>query len=216
MPHITDRADIDVVDHRNDGQRDNTDQRRWQYAADDRHQWKQVNDTQPGSGHRINVPGDISQFWQLRHKDQDSQRVHKPGHYGTGHKAHQATEFQIASADLQQPGQQRSCKQILQAVLLYKSHHQQRHSACRGGDHTGAAADEGNHHRNTERGIQTHFRVHTGDNGKSDGFGNQRQRHHNAGKQIAAYIGKPVGLKLVHHIVGIQSERANSGRKNRL
>jgi len=145
------------------------------------------------------VPGDVRQFRQLGHEDQDGQRVDETGNHRTRDKAHQRTQAQVAGADLQQAAEQRRRQQVLQAVLAHQRHHQQCHGAGGGRDHTRAAADEGDHHGDTEGGVEADPRIDPGDDGEGDGFGNQRQRDDEAGQHIATDVGEPVLFDRLQH-----------------
>jgi hypothetical protein len=45
--------------------------------------------------------------------------------------------------------------------------------------------------------VKTNARIDAGDDGKPDGFGNERERDDNPGQDVAAWVGKPLALKSV-------------------
>ena len=133
----------------------------------------------------------MDQLGQLRHEDQNGQRVDEAGDHRARYETHQAAELQSTGHDLQQTSQQRGREQVLQPVLLDQAHHHQRHRAGRRRDHTGTTAGEGDDHGDRERGIETDLGVDTGDDRKRDRLGNQGQGNDESGEHIAAQIGQP-------------------------
>ncbi len=191
LAHITDSANIQPEIDRYSGQQQNAHQWRGNNLADARQQGEQIDDTQAGGSHGVNVPGYASQLGQLGHKNQDRQRVDKPGHHRARNEAHQRAEPQITGADLQHTAQHGSGQQVLQAVLANQGNHQQCHRpGCRR-NHARTTAGKCDHHRNTKRGIQANLGIHSGDDGEGDGLRDQRQGNDQAGQQVAAHVGEP-------------------------
>src|SRR5690606_28557817 len=96
-------------------------------------------------------------------------------------------------------------------MLAHQGHHQQRHGAGGGRDHSRAAADEGDHHGDAKRSIETDARVDPGDDREGDGLGNQRQGDDEPGEYVAAHVGEPVLLDRVEHGEPEKRERVTQG-----
>ena len=141
----------------------------------------------------------MGQLGQLGKKDQDRQGVDESRHHGAGYEAHQRAQAQIAGGDLQHPGQQGGGQQVLQAVFLDQGHHQQRHGARGRRDHPRPTADEGDHHGDAEGGVEPHLGIEPGDDGKGDGFRDERQGDHQAGQHVVLHIGEPMRLEGMQH-----------------
>ncbi len=140
------------------------------------------------------MPGNIRQFGQLRHKNKDGQGVYKTGYHRARDEPHQAAELKVASGNLKNTGQQRRSKEILETMLFNQCHHQQGHGASGCRNHAGTATHEGNDHRNTKRGVKTHFGIDTGNDREGNGLRDQCQRHDDTGEHIATNVRKPVGF----------------------
>ena len=123
---------------------------------------------------------------------QTGQRIDETGDHRARDKAHQYGKLRATGDDLQRAGQKRRREQVLQAVILDQRHHDQRHRPGRRRDHAGTTAGKSRHGGNTERCIESDLGVYAGDDGKSDRFGDERQRDDEAGQQIVLNIGKPV------------------------
>src|SRR5690606_22627241 len=96
-------------------------------------------------------------------------------------------------------------------MLAHQGHHQQRHGAGGGRDHSRAAADEGDHHGDAKRSIETDARVDPGDDREGDGLGNQRQGDDEPGEYVAAHVGEPVLFDRVEHGEPEKRERVTQG-----
>ncbi|QTK78964.1 hypothetical protein AT6N2_C1179 [Agrobacterium tumefaciens] len=197
---IADRADIHAGEDGDTGENDDGDQRRRHDFGDQR---EEIDDRKTGSDHDIGFDRDADQFRQLRHEDQDRQRIDEAGHDRTRDEAHHPAEFYKARQNLQHAHEDGGGEEILQPVFLDERNHQDgRGGGCRR-DHARSAAGEGGNAGDRKGGEQPHLRIDPGDDGKADGFGNEGECHDDAGKEIAANIGKPltsVSLKSVHLI----------------
>jgi hypothetical protein len=132
------------------------------------------------------------QFRQLRHEDQDRQRVDEAGHHRFRDIAHDEAQPQKPRADLDQPGQHRGRQQVLQPVIAHQRDHQHRRRGRGGRDHAGPPADEGDEHGDGEAGVEPDLGVDAGDDGKGDRLGDQRKRHDKAGQQVGADVAEPL------------------------
>ncbi len=151
---------------------------------------------QASSGHGIHMPGHADglrvQLGQLRHENQNGQRVHETRHHRARHEAHQHAQLHPARDHLQHTGEHRGSQQVVQPMGFHQRDHDQRHRARGRRNHARATAHEGNDGGDGKRGVQTHLGIDPGNDGKSDRFGDQRQRHHQTGQHIAANVGQPV------------------------
>jgi hypothetical protein len=124
----------------------------------------------------------------LRHEDEDRQRVDEARHHRARNEAHQHPQSECPCRNLQHPRQQGRGQQVLQAVILYQRHHHERHGAGGGRNHSRTPAREGNHDGDAEGRIEPDFRVDAGDDGKGNGFRDQREGDDQAREHIAADI----------------------------
>lgn len=74
-------------------------------------------------------------------------------------------------------------------MILDQGHHQQCHGPGCGRDHSGSATDKGDHHGDTERGVQADLGVNPGNDRESDGFRDEGQCDHNTGEDVATDVG---------------------------
>src|SRR5690606_28175944 len=130
-------------------------------------------DGEAGGDHDIGLPGDADQFGQLRHENQDGERVDEAGQHRAGDEFHDGADAQIAGADLQDAGQNGGGEQILQAMLAHQAAHQDSGGGGGGRDHRRPAPGDGNHHGDNDGGIEADFGIDPGNDGKADGLGNQ-------------------------------------------
>ncbi|MNL37430.1 hypothetical protein D3C87_1595750 [compost metagenome] len=121
LAHVADRAHIEAKIYAERSQDDDADQWRRDGA---RHQWKKVDDPQRRRDQDIGHRRHAGQFRQLRHEDQDRQRIDETGHDRFRDEAHHHSEFEKASGDLQQPGQDTGSEQIFEPVILHQRRHQ--------------------------------------------------------------------------------------------
>ena len=84
-------------------------------------------------------------------------------------------------------------------MLFYQRNHQQCHGACRRRDHSGAPAYKGDDSTDTEGGVETDFGIYPGDDGKGDGFRDQRECDHQPREHVATDVGKPRLSKFLQH-----------------
>ena len=189
LAHIADGADIEAEEDRNDGQNNDADQRRWHGL---RQIWEQVDDPEPGGDHRIGQPRNADKLGQLRHENQDRERVDETRHYRARHEPHDIAEMQEPGDDLQQPGKHSRREQVLQAVFLDQGDHED--GGCRSGrgNHTRASARNGDDDGDRERRVEPDLGIHAGDNRKRDCFGDQRERNDKTGEDIAADVPEPL------------------------
>ena len=96
------------------------------------------------------------QVRQLRGKDQDGQRIHKPRAHRAGHKAHQHAQLHQPKRHLHGPGQQPRRQQVAQPVRLHQRRGHQRHRARRRRHHGGPPAGEGDDQTDDKRGEEPH------------------------------------------------------------
>jgi hypothetical protein len=158
-----------------------------------------VDDRKAGSGHRVDMPGDVDQLRQLRHEDEDRQRVDEARNHGARHETHQGAEVDKAGDDLQHAGEDTRRQQVLQPVLLHQRHHDQRHGTGRGGNHARPAAGKGDDDGDAEGRVKPDLRVHAGDDGEGDRLGYQGQGHHQTRQQVVADVAQPVLSQLPQH-----------------
>jgi hypothetical protein len=85
--HVAHGADIPAEGQRQGGKDDDRDQRRGDRLGDI---GEEIDDREPRRDEGIGQPGDLSgvKLGQLRHEDQDRQRVDKAGHHRFRHVAH--------------------------------------------------------------------------------------------------------------------------------
>ncbi len=187
---------MDAESRRHDGQHHDGHQRRRHHAGDS---GQQIDDGQPGRHQRINSPGHADQLGQLRQKNENRQRVGKARDHRARDKAHEPVKARPADDHLQHARQQRGGQHVLQPVFFHQRHHHQRHGAGGGRDHAGAPSGEGDDRGHAEGGVQPHLGIDPGNDGKGNGFGDQRKRHHHAREQIVANVGQPVLSEGLHH-----------------
>ncbi len=191
--HVAHGANVELHEHAEAGQGHNADQRRWDGLG---HIGKEVDDGQSHGDHGIDDPTGAVELGQLGQKDQDGQCVDKAGHHRARDKAQQHAQLEDPGQDFQDPGEDGGGQQIFQAIVLDQRDHDQRHGAGGRRDHARPAADKGDHDGDTEGGIETHFGVNPGDDGKGDGFRDEGQRHDHACQQVATDVAEPFGSKI--------------------
>ena len=108
---------------------------------------------------------------QLRGKDQDGQRIHKPRTHRAGDEAHQHAQLHQPKRHLHGPGQQPGCQQVAQPVRLHQRRGHQCYRARSGRHHGGPPAGESNHQADDKRGKEPHRRIHARHEGESDDLG---------------------------------------------
>lgn len=106
-------------------------------------------------------------------------------------------------------------------MFAHERHDHHCNGCGRGGNHARAAADQGNDDGNRNRSIETDAGIHAGHDRKTDSLGDQRQSHHDAGKDVGPHtrtVGKPlatVALKSVCHQNSTKARRAQMRVKRR-
>jgi hypothetical protein len=147
-----------------------------------------------------------AQLRQLGQNDQDRQGIHEARHHRLRHEAHLVGQAQVTPGHLQHPGEDAGCEQILKAqplteavAPLHQARHQQGGGAGGRGDHGGAAAHHGEGHRQQEGAEQSDPRIHAGDTGEGDRFGNHREGHHQAREDVAMGLSPPLLEGEGHH-----------------
>jgi hypothetical protein len=108
------------------------------------------------------------------------------------HEAHHIAQTEQPGSDLDEPCKNRGGQEILKPMLLDQGHHQ--HGGCRGGrrNHAGTAAGDGDDHCDREGGVESDLRIDAGDDGKGDGFGDERQRDDQTREDVAANVAEPL------------------------
>ena len=77
-------------------------------------------------------------------------------------------------------------------MIFHQRHHQESHCTGGGRNHRRTSAKEGHNERNTERRVEAHLGINTGDNGKGDRFWNECERDNNTGQNVTTDVTQPV------------------------
>jgi hypothetical protein len=98
-------------------------------------------------------------------------------------------------------------------MLLDQGHHQHRGRRSGRRNHPGTAAGDGDDYRDREGGVEADLRIDAGDDGKGDGFRDERQGDHQTCKDVAANVAEPlvaVSSKRMHE-TSIETQNARIG-----
>ncbi len=221
VAHVADGAHVHAGGQRHGGQDDDADERRGDRAEDQRHE---IDDREAGRDHDVGEPGHADEFGDLRHEDEDRQRVDEAGHHRARDEAHDAREAEQAGGDLEEAGEDGGREQVLQPVIAHQRHHQHGGGGGGGRDHARPPAGERDQDRDGERGVEADLGVDARDDRKRDGLGDQRQRHHQPGQKIGADVAEPFvpergevehGDSFVRVRIGAVGERRGSGLPGR-
>ncbi|MDQ1232483.1 hypothetical protein QE379_003909 [Sphingomonas sp. SORGH_AS 879] len=191
--HIADGAHRQAHRDADRRQHQDRDERGWHRLG---HARQQIDDGQPGGDHRVAVPGHAGQLRQLRHEDQDGERVDETGDDRSRDELHHEIEAQGPRADLDQPHQDRRGEKVIDAVIADQRGDDDRDGGGRGGNHRGPPAQEGNDDRDRDRGVEPDTRIDARDDRKADRLGDQGERDDEPGEHIAArsaQAGEPLG-----------------------
>ncbi len=193
--HVGNRIDRRIEEYRQRGEHDDRDQRAGHGGGDLR---DQVDHRQRGRDHGIGHPADPCiarvELRQLRHEDEDRQRVDEAGDDRTADELHQQVEPQQRGNALEYPHQYGRGEEIFDPVIAHQRHHHHGHRRSRRRDHARASAGKGNHHRDRDRGIEPDARIDPGDDREADRLGYQRQRDDEPGEHVGADVGEPVAV----------------------
>ncbi len=114
---------------------------------------------------------------ELRHKNQDGQRVDKPGHDRLRQEGNEPSQLQHPHQDLKDSAEDRGGEQIFNAVVQHETADEQGHRTGRRRDHPWSASRNCGDNCDAEGGIQTHHRADSGQNRERDCFRDQGDRH---------------------------------------
>ena len=170
-----------------------------------------INDEQAQRQHGPGGHVGVVQVRQLRGKDQDGQRIHKPRAHGAGDKAHQHAHLAQPKHDLHGPRQQARSKQVLNAVRSHQGRSHQRNRARCCGHHGRASAKKSNHDADDKRGEQAHRRIHPRHKREGDHLRNQCKRGNGTGQQFTRNTGSPFRAQASYQRQGHTTEKKRSG-----
>ncbi|MDR7102156.1 hypothetical protein J2X37_001316 [Croceicoccus sp. BE223] len=145
---------------------------------------------------------------QLRHEDQDRQRVDEPGDDRSRHELHQEVEPDQAGHDLDQAHEDGGGEEVFDPVFADQRDHQHHDRGGRRRDHARTPAGERYDDGDGDRRIETDTRIDPGDDREADGLGNERERDHDPGKDVATRVGQPVTAERggkCHEVVQMRS-----------
>ena len=145
-----------------------------------------IDDRQPAGDHGVGLPADVGELRQLRHEDEDGERVDEAGDHRARHELHDEIEPEQPGDDLDQAHQDRGREKILDPVVANERDHEHRNCSGGGRDHAGSTADQRDRHGDRDRGIEADARIDAGDDGEADRLGNERESDDDAGHDVAA------------------------------
>ena len=147
--------------------------------------------------HHVDRHARAFELRQLRHEDEDRQRIDEAGHHRARDKAHDAADAQHArrstwSTPVSTVAASRYCSPCSFTSVTMSSAVAAVAAEIMPGRPPKIARD----HRDAERGVEPDLRIDARDDGKRDRLRDERQRHDDAREQIAADIGEPLFGKI--------------------
>ena len=121
---------------------------------------------------------------QLRHEDQDGERIDEARDHRSRDELHQQVEPRQSGGNLDDAHQDRGGEQVFHAMVAHERDHQDGDGRRRGRDHARPPAGEGDHDRDRDRGVKPDARIDAGDDREADRFGDQRERDDDAGEDV--------------------------------